>query len=137
MWASWGDWGMGGGKGGMMGMGGGKGGGGGTGGGKVKVKQVDDSSWSMPKASGGIPEVRSISLEGKQSMILMEGYAPDAPVLEYSKEFEVFSCGHDILGYFFDEGFDEAVEFIHDPECMMFPCVYQSWKEQGGEDTCP
>merc|ERR1719471_2776401 len=85
---------------------------------KAKKGSVSASSdWGVSKATAGkTPEIKSISLEGSQSSLLLEGYGADAPALEFWKECAIFSDANDILSSFFDDDWHDHVTLEHDPD---------------------
>lgn len=114
----------------MMGGGGYNSGGSSGGEGKPKTK------------AGSVPTVAVLNLQNTTgfgtSSLAMEGYPPEGIAIEYWKECEVFSDSHHVLQDFCgDNAMKEVVELIHDPECNMFPEVYEAWKQNGGDDNCP
>merc|ERR1712151_873442 len=44
---------------------------------------------------------------------------------------------HHILQDFFPDSVNDKVHFEHDPECNIYPEVYEAWKAAGQEDNCP
>merc|ERR1712183_125655 len=82
--------------------------------------------------------MKSISLEGKESSLIDEGYGTEAPALEFWKEFTIFSEANDILQMFFgEEDWREAVTLEHDYETKLYPEVYKAWREAGGGESSP
>merc|ERR1712192_187092 len=87
--------------------------------------------------AGQLPEIKSISLEGSASSLLMEGYGADAPALEFWKECAIFSEANDILQSFFTEDWREGVTMEHDPDTTQYPEVYEAWRAGGGNESSP
>merc|ERR1711971_212614 len=131
----------------MMGKGGGMWGAGaqnwgaGASAGGAKAAASSSADWGPSKSKktpGQLPEIKSISLEGSSSSLLMEGYGADAPALEFWKECAIFSEANDILQSFFGEDdWRDSVTMEHDPDTTMYPEVYEAWKAGGGEENSP
>lgn len=92
----------------------------------------------VPKpAKGDMPPIVWISVPSESSMLVQQGYPSDVPAVEFWKEYSIFSESHYILSEFFDNGFEENVEFNHDANGDTFPEVHAAWKAAGQEENLP
>jgi len=139
----WGPWASARGKGGGAPYGkGGGGGGGGAGGAWGAPKKAPSGGGggggggSASTNTGPMPEIVWLALDPSCSVVA-QGFPTDVPAIEFDKSKTIFSEAHHILQDFFDGDITEAVEFTHDPECDVFPEVYEAWKTAGQEDNCP
>lgn len=95
----------------------------------------DLSGWSSIKNTP-LPTIVGISVAAT-SKLVVQGYPTDVAAMEYSKDIAIFSDAHHILQDFFTAAVNDVVAFDHDPECNVYPEVFQAWKAAGQEDNTP
>lgn len=120
----------------MMSMAGGNAGGGGG------YGKWDPTSWAAPKAEKApristMPDIVMLHIAPTSSLV-QQGYPADIIAIPFEKQLTCFSDAHDILqSLLIEHDMKELVQYQHDPECTVYPEVYNAWKALGREDVMP